>query len=502
MAISIRGLSFAFYNSERKSLDGIDLSVGEGEFVAITGPSGCGKSTLAAVIGGYIPHVIEGKLQGAVNVCGYDTAKASLPDFATLVGIVQQDPESQLCTLSVDDEVAFGPENLALPPEEVQKRIDESLALAMADHLRGRCIFELSGGEKQRVAIASVLAMKPSVLILDEPTSNLDPSSTAEVLAAISLLKARTGLTVLVIEHKLDKVLPFADRLIVMDQGKIVLDGQPDDVLGTYRSKMSKIGILLPDRSIRHYPAVAAKAHNETIQIAGLSFAYAGKEVLHDISFTASPGEIIGILGPNGSGKTTFLNHLLGINKPGSGTVVVTGADTRSKKISALARKVGYVFQNPNHQLFERTVEAEAAFACINFGIPREETDRRVQAELEQYGLSRYASRHPLGLSFGEKRRLNLCSVLPHGPDIIVLDEPFVGQDYINIARMMSDLEALRAAGKTVILVSHDIDMAYRYCDRIVLFSDGNILADDSPGEAERRIRALGFMDYVPGAGR
>lgn len=502
--LSVSGLSFSFYNSDRRALDGISLDIREGEFVAITGPSGCGKSTLAMAIGGYIPHVIEGKLEGSVVAGGLHTDSASLADLSTIVGIVQQDPESQLCTLEVDDEVAFGPENLALPLDEVRKRVERSLALVDATYLRGRDIYELSGGEKQRVAIASILAMQPRVLILDEPTSNLDPTSTAEVLAAIARLRQESGLTIIVIEHKLDRIMPLADRLLVMDCGRIVMDGKPDEVLRLYRERIKAMGIRLPAEPGAEWRCArenrqAGTPCEELVNVEGLRFSYNGKEVLHDISFKACTGEIVGIIGPNGSGKTTFLAHLIGIHKPAQGSVQVCGESTKAGKVSRLARMAGYVFQNPNHQIFERTVRGEAGFACNNFGIGRETRDCRVDDELQRFGLSRYADRHPLGLSFGEKRRLNICSVLPHQPRLLLLDEPFVGQDYFNVAAMTEELQALKREGKTVLMVSHDIDMVYRHCDRVVLFLDGRIAVDDAPEAARLKIEALGMKEYLPG---
>jgi len=502
--LSLDRLSFSFYNSDRRSLDNISLDISEGEFVAVTGPSGCGKSTLAMAIGGYIPHVLEGNLEGCVLVSGRRTDGTSLAELSTLVGIVQQDPESQLCTLNVDDEVAFGPENLALPAAEVRERVRDSLAMVNATYLRGRDIYELSGGEKQRVAIASILAMQPRVLILDEPTSNLDPTSTAEVLTAIARLRQTSALTIIVIEHKLDRVMPLADRLLIMDRGQIVLDGRPEEVLHVYRERIKEMGIRLPAApgsrwSCAHTDRQASAECVETVKAEGLRFAYDGREVLHDISFRACGGEIVGIIGPNGSGKTTFLAHLLGIHKPSRGSVAVCGMDAKTTKVSRLARSAGYVFQNPNHQIFERTVRGEAGFACDNFGIDPATRDRLVDNELSRFGLRDYAGRHPLGLSFGEKRRLNICSVLPHQPQLLLLDEPFVGQDYSNVAAMMAELQALKREGKTVLLVSHDIDMVYRYCDRVVLFLDGRIAVDDVPEAAGKAIAALGMKEYLPG---
>lgn len=498
--ISIKNLSFSFFNTDKKALDSIDLEIGRGEFVAVTGPSGCGKSTLAMAIGGYIPHVFEGNIEGTVTVDGDLTTSLSLSDLATRVGIVQQDPESQLCTLNVTDEVAFGPENLSLPRDEVRRRVDAALDMVSASHLRDRHVYELSGGEKQRIAIASILAMGPGMLILDEPTSNLDPSSTTGVLNAIHDLKKLTGMTIMVIEHKLDKVMGLADRLIVMENGRIALDGKPDEILSRYHDRMKNMGIRLPDRN--RFSAGPDSGWHEctpTVKAENLGFRYGDKEAIKDVSFVACRSEVTGIIGPNGSGKSTFLAHLLGLNRPQSGKITVLDVDISHAKTSTLAKKVGYVFQNPNHQIFERTVLDETSFACRNFGFDMQKAETLASVTLKRYGLDVYSSKHPLGLSFGEKRRLNLCSILPHGPEIVVLDEPFVGQDYFNVVRMIHELDELKKEGKTVILVSHDIDMVYKHCDRIVMFKSGRIVVNDTPSEALKKIESMGMKDFLPG---
>lgn len=475
------------------------MEIPEGQFVAITGPSGCGKSTLALAIGGYIPHVFEGRIEGTVTIGGRLTTDSELSELAALVGIVQQDPESQLCTLNVLDEVAFGPENLSLGVDEVEKRVDESLAMVKASYLKGRPVYGLSGGEKQRVAIASMLAMHPKVLILDEPTSNLDPTGASDVLAAIERLKTDSGMTIIAIEHKLDRLMDLADRLVVMDAGRIAYDGKPAEVLEKYHEKIKAIGIRMPGRTCPTFTTDGGRSTKKPlVDVRELKVSYDGIDALHGINFKAYPSEIVGIIGPNGSGKTTFLNILMGLRQPDSGKATVLDMDVAKVRTSELARRSGFVFQNPNHQIFEKTVYDEAAFACRNFGFSEGDILASVQPALENYGLAVYGKKHPLGISFGEKRRLNLCSILPHSPSLILLDEPFVGQDYANVTRMCAELLKLKSEGKAIILVSHDVDMVYKYCDRVALFNEGRVLVDDKPGEAMRQIKKLKMPDYLP----
>lgn len=493
-AVRIKNLTFSFLDAISRAIDDVSLEIGGGEVVAITGPSGCGKSTLAMAIGGYIPHSIAGHMEGTVEVCGRSTINSSLLDIAMLVGVVQQDPEAQICTLSVEEEVAFGPENLALPDQEIRCRVNASLAMADASHLIDRNIHELSGGEKQRVAIASMLAMHPRILILDEPTSNLDPQAATDVFKAIRKLKEQEGMTIILIEHKLSRAVQIADRLIVMERGRVIMDGNPVMTAQRYTDHMAT--------AMPHIPGLMRATGDSTgvenLRMENVDFSYGDREVLCGLSFVAGRGEIIGILGKNGSGKTTFLTQIIGLNKPGRGRVLLWGKDTRHLKVTEAARHVGYVFQNPNHQIFERTVRAEAGFVCQNFKFSTGDEHARISTLLDRYDLSCYAGQHPLRLSFGEKRRLNLCSVMPHDPDILLLDEPTIGQDMVNSARMTVDLLNLRNAGKTVIFVTHDADMAYRCCDRILFFEGGRIIVDDVPAAAFRKIACAGYSDYLP----
>jgi energy-coupling factor transport system ATP-binding protein len=486
--ISIRNLSFTFNGAEKPALRNLSLDIFPGEFVILAGESGCGKSTLAKAMSGHIPHVIEGETSGSLSIDGIETRNLDLSDIAVRVSLCQQDPESQFCTLTARDEVGFGPENLALPKTEVARRVDASLEAVNGLHLKERDIFHLSGGEQQRVAIASMLAMKPEVLILDEPTSSLGPDSALEVWAAVENLRAASNTTIIVIEHKFDRLLPLADRMIVMNRGEIALDGEIDSVYERYKQ------IVRPD-----WPAPSPRSETETrksIRVSDLKFSYEDKEILHGISLDANAGEFIGIIGANGSGKTTFLSCLAGLERPTSGSVEVEGIDTRKASVSGTARKIGFVFQSPNHQLFEGTVFDEVTFASRNFGLDRDVEARKLIGE---YGLAFYSRIHPLKLSHGEKRRLNLCSVLPHDPPIILLDEPFIGQDAANTARILDDLMSLRAAGRTIVMVSHDMEIVFNYCDRVVLFDAGRILVDGTPERAMEAIAALEKPSFLPG---
>jgi energy-coupling factor transport system ATP-binding protein len=491
--ICVRRLNFTFAGRADRALRDINLDISAGEFVIVAGPSGCGKSTLSMALAGHIPHVVEGKMSGEVYLAGQDTRQLELCDIAEKVSLCQQDPEAQFCTLTVDDEVSFGPENLALPIDEVLRRRDDALAAIDGLPLKHRGTDALSGGEQQRVAIASMLAMNPEVLILDEPTSSLDPIAARQVWSAIEKLRAEKALAIVVVEHKLDQLLPLADRLIVMNGGEIVLDGPPHEVHPRYLDMLRQ---QVPWPTVPQPSAPAQDGSAPAIQVRDLRFSYAQKEVLRGVSLDAGAGEFIGIVGANGSGKSTFLTCLAGLNRPATGEIQVRGMAVARTPVSALARQVGFVFQNPNHQLFADTVVDEMTFACRNFGI---EAGRTAWQIMDEYGLAGYARWHPLKLSHGEKRRLNLGSVLPHDPGVILLDEPFIGQDLANTARILGELLRLKAAGKTILMISHDMDVVFRYCDRVVLFEGGRILIDDVPGRAANAIQALGKPAFAPG---
>jgi len=483
--ISVEGLSYRFRGSDEHALRAVDLAVEPGEFLVITGPSGCGKSTLALALGGHLWRQHDGEGQGSVTVAGMDARTAPLYDVAEAVGLVQQNPEAGFCTLTVRDEVAFGLENRRLPRDEIAQRLAWALAVVGASHLEDRALATLSGGEKQKVAVAAILAGRPQVLILDEPTSNLDPPATADLFEVIARIRARAGMTVLVIEHKVDYLLPFQPRLVAMDRGSIVYDGP--------------IGPELLPPAFEPPPSPPVRAAGEPLlRVRGLSAGHGGRPVLHDVSLDVHPGEFLAIMGDNGSGKTTFLQSVLGLLKPLQGRVEVMGHDTRQAPVSALARDVGLIFQYPDHQIFCDTVWQEATFAAANLGLLDGRVEGRVAGLLARCGLEDRHHEHPYRLSYGQKRRLNLVSVLSSQPRLLLLDEMLIGQDPANAAFLLDLVAEHARQGGAVLLVSHAPEVARCYAGRLLFFEEGRLVQDAPSAEAFAWLAGSGRQAYLP----
>lgn len=474
--IAIQGLTFRYPGAERPALDGIDLVIHEGEFLVVAGPSGCGKSTLALAIGGYLHQRYESQVEGTLRIAGRSATEHTVYEWADVVGLVQQNPEDQFCTLTVEDEVAFGLENRCLPVDEIHRRLYWSLDVVGAEALRGRALATLSGGEKQKVAIAAMLAAHPRVLIFDEPTSNLDPTATAAVFGVLDRVRREVGITLIVIEHKLEQMRPFSPRLVRMAKGRIVEhDGR----------------ILALPPPVERIPAASKEC---LVNMRNLSLDYGSTRALRDISLDLHAGQVVALMGDNGSGKTTFLCCLMGLLPPSAGSVAYPGLGMETRAVSALARHLGFIFQNPDHQLFANTVWDEATMLGRNLDLG-EAVGERAIALLCNMGLAAQRSHHPFALSYGEKRRLNVVSAVAHAPRLLLADEVLIGQDGANASALMARLRQLADTGAGVVLSLHDPRAALEIADRVLFFRGGEVVIDAAPREALAQLAAWGAYD-------
>lgn len=513
--IKLDNLSFTYNGTTKPALQNVNLTIEDGEFVLITGPSGGGKSTLCRCFNGLVPHFYGGTIGGRVEVQGMDILKHSPKELATKVGMVFQDPENQLVTTEVEREIAFGMENLGFSLNLIARRIEEALDTVGIASLRFRRQYELSGGEKQKVAIASVLALHPEILVLDEPTSELDPQSAEEVLRILERLNDELGITIILIEHRLERVIHLVDRVLVVNEGSIHADGQPREIMSNANSEDLGIGIppviRLMQRlqknglSINELPLTVKEARLKLQKTLGkvkktsfidnglgttpmikaekLWFTYGDRAVLRDINMTVNEGEFIAVMGRNASGKTTLVKHLNGLLKPSKGKVTVCGIDTRHKSVAELSRQVGYVFQNPNDHLFADTVEEEIAFSLKNRGLEPGRVTPSVEQIMGRFKLGQYRNTYPRNLSGGEKQRLALASVLVNEPRIVVLDEPTRGMDFVLKKELTGFLDEYRRRGHTVIMVTHDVETVAGCADRVILLSEGRVVVDGSKRE-------------------
>ena len=501
--VAFEGVSYWYPERAEPALADVAWSVPEGSFVLVAGVSGSGKSTLLRCLNGLVPHFAGGRFGGTVRVAGLDTRRHGPRSLSRTVGFVFQDPEAQLVTNRVEDELAFGMEQLGVPPLTMRKRVEEVLDLLGIAPLRDRDVATLSGGERQRVAVAAALAVQPALLALDEPTSQLDPWGAEEVLTALTRLNDDLGLTVVLAEHRLERVIGHADRLRALPppgSPSGLLDGPPRDVLAAMDAAMlpplaalgRRLGWTPPPLSIKEgrawvrrdprRPAPPSAVSSSpsgppAIELRGVSAGYGRRVVLRDLDLAARPGELIALMGRNGSGKTTLLRSVIGLHRPSAGRVVVCGRDATHRSTADLARDVGYLPQNPGALLFAETLREELAFTLKHHAGRGQDPD----GVLATLGLAHAAARHPRDLSGGERERAALAAVLVAAPRVLLLDEPTRGMDYDRKRALGDLLVRLRREGTTILLATHDVELVAAIATRVVLLGEGEIVADGPP---------------------
>jgi len=515
--VCIENLSYQYPRSPGLVLRDINLSIHKGEFLGIIGPTGGGKTTLCLALNGIVPQFYGGRFFGQVTVAGMDTVDNPIHLLAQHVAMVFQDPETQLIANSVENEVAFGLENVRVPRNEIQKRIRWALETVRLDAMEEKHPSELSGGEKQRLSIAAALALQPEVLILDEPTSQLDPLGKQQVFATIRELNAHLGITVILVSHASEEIAEFVDRVALLANGELVdVDIpsrifahadllrqhaiRPPQVASFYMELRDRgfeppsIPVTLEEAARAYEPmrtlievnplAVPSEASEEAfgsvvLSAQGVEHVYPdGTKALRGVSLDVREGEYLVVVGQNGAGKTTLVKHFLHLLEATAGRVLLSGQDVSDLEVSEVAQRVGFVAQNPDNQIFNTTVEAEVAFALQNLGIAGPELAERVEESLLTMGLADYRTWHPLSLPKGDRARLVIAAMLAMQPDVLIFDEPTTGQDYYGAKRILDVTRQLHQAGKTVIVITHHLYLVPGYAERVVVMGKGVILLD------------------------
>ncbi len=515
--ISFKNFGFKYTVQKEPTLYDIDLDIYPGQKVLIAGPSGCGKSTLVSCLNGLAPFSYDGEYTGSLTIGGKEARDSDIFTRSKVIGTVLQDSDAQFVGLTVAEDIAFALENDEVPVDEMKRRVDTSARLVDVQGHLSHAPHELSGGQKQRVSLAGVLVDDVDVLLFDEPLANLDPAAGEAAIELIDRIAKEQNKTVIIIEHRLEDVLHcHMDRVVLMDEGRILADTTPGELL---------CGCLLQKTGIREplyitalkYAGVAVDpsmrpAHIETLvlsdadkekvrawfetapetekaepaepllEVKDLTFRYAnGFEALKDISLTLHKGEMTAIAGRNGAGKSTLCKLICGFERQQEGSILLKGIDTADLSIKERAEHVGYVMQNPNQMISKVFIKDEVGLGLVLRERPQEEVDAAVDAALATCSLSPFVEWPVSALSYGQKKRVTIASILSLKPDMILLDEPTAGQDFRRYTEIMEFLEELNRSGVTVVLITHDMHLMLEYCDRSLVFSEGRLLADDSP---------------------
>jgi energy-coupling factor transporter ATP-binding protein EcfA2 len=501
----IQELTFRYRSRPEPALRDVSLTLARGELILVAGASGCGKTTLIRCINGLIPRSYKGELDGRILLHGEDTTGKPLSHLSQIVGTVLQDPERQILGSRVYTEVAFGLENLGLARDEIRERVDGALDRLGIAHLRDRETFLLSGGEKQKVALAGVLAMRPSILLLDEPLASLDPASAQEALALFRRL-ADEGMSVFLVEHRVEDALGIdPDRVLFVEDGQVAYDGPAENMMGAVDYRQVKLPAPVVIEHAAHAPppgfqaAIQPRDRAPLVVFEDVSFAYEedGPTVIHDVNLEVRQGDIIALLGPNGAGKTTLIKHAIGLLKPRRGRVMLEGKGTDRISVAEVAHTLGYVFQSPSHMLFAPTVQEELAFGPKNLGYAQQTIAENVAWAVDTVNLAGLEDYPPLALSFGQQKRVSIASILAMRSKILVMDEPTAGQDYANYMAFMDAI--LQMPGfEAILFITHDLDLAICYANRVILMYEGRVVADGPPAETLADTGTLRRCRLVP----
>lgn len=517
--ISFDHFGFQYTAQAEPTLYDISLDIRKGEKVLICGPSGCGKSTLAHCVNGLIPNSYPGKTTGTLTVGGQNAENLSLFDLSKVVGTVLQDSDGQFIGLTVAEDMAFALENDCMDQKDMKALVDRVAQLVGVSGVLGHAPYEISGGQKQRVALGGVMVSGVDVLLFDEPLANLDPAAGKKAVELIDEIQKRTGCAVIIIEHRLEDVLHCpVDRVVLMGEGRILFDGDPDNLLCSdllqksgireplYVTALKYAGVPLDrDQRLSYLPELrlteadrrrvadwffaqpepkGEKAKKELLRAEDIDFTYeGGHHALKGISASIAEGEMLSIVGTNGAGKSTFSKVLCGFEIPQKGTLTLSGEDLSAYSIKERADRIGYVMQNPNQMISKTGIFDEVALGLRNRGVPEEEVKPRVEKALKTCGLYPFRNWPVSALSYGQKKRVTIASILVLEPKIILLDEPTAGQDLYHYTQIMDFLAELNRSGTTVVLITHDMHLMLEYTPRAIVFHDGHVIADTSAAE-------------------